>query len=77
MGAPGEIEDLAPSDADMESLHVMRTLRASGATPRMILALMWFPSGRTCSACGTVNPILKRERTWTCPHMRYHGMTGT
>ena len=28
---------------------------------------MWFPSGRTCSACGTVNPILKREPTWTCP----------
>ena len=25
---------------------------------------MWFPSSR---ACGTVNPKLKRERTWTCP----------
>ena len=29
---------------------------------------MWFPSGRTCSACGTVNAKLKRERTWTCPN---------
>ena len=29
---------------------------------------IWFPSGRTCSACGTVNPKLKRERTWTCPN---------
>ena len=28
---------------------------------------MWFPSGRTCSACGTINPKLKRERMWTCP----------
>ena len=29
---------------------------------------MWFPSSRTCSACGTVNPKLKRERTWNCPN---------
>ena len=28
----------------------------------------WFPSGRTCSACGTVNAKLKRERTWNCPN---------
>ena len=28
---------------------------------------MWFPSGRTCRACGTVNPKLKRERMWACP----------
>ena len=30
-------------------------------------APMWFPSSKTCSACGTVNPNLKRERMWTCP----------
>ena len=34
---------------------------------RVILASMWFPSSKTCSACGTVNPKLKRGRTWTCP----------
>ena len=28
---------------------------------------MWFPSSKTCSACGTVNAKLKRERMWTCP----------
>ena len=27
---------------------------------------MWFPSSKTCSACGTINRKLKRERTWTC-----------
>ena len=27
---------------------------------------MWFPSSKTCNACGTINPKLKRERTWTC-----------
>ena len=43
---------------------------------RVILAPMWFPSSKTCSACGTVNAKLKRERTWTCPNCG-PGMTGT
>ena len=34
----------------------------------MILAPMWFPSSKTCSACGTVNAKLKREPRWTCPN---------
>ena len=29
---------------------------------------MWFPSSKTCSACGTVNADLKRERMWICPN---------
>ena len=33
---------------------------------RVTLASVWFPSSKTCSACGTVNRKLKRERTWTC-----------
>ena len=33
----------------------------------VILAPMWFPSSKTCSACGTVNADLKRESMWTCP----------
>ena len=28
---------------------------------------IWFPSSKTCNACGTVNRNLKRERMWTCP----------
>ena len=52
----------------MESLHMMRTLRASGGYTQVILAPMWFPSSRTCSACGRVNAKLKRERTWNCPN---------
>ena len=35
---------------------------------QVILAPMWFPSSKTCSACGTVNAKLKRERRWTCPN---------
>ena len=34
---------------------------------RVTLASVWFPSSKTCSACGTINRKLKRERTWTCP----------
>ena len=33
VGAPGGNPRPAPGGADMESLHAMRTLRASGATP--------------------------------------------
>ena len=29
---------------------------------------MWFPSSKTCSACGTINRNLKREPRWTCPN---------
>ena len=28
---------------------------------------MWFPSSKTCSACGNINRNLKRESMWTCP----------
>ena len=75
----------------MECLHAMRTLSQWRHT-RVILAPMWFPSGRegrapvvsqwpgvghpTCSACGRVNAKLKRERTWNCP-TAVPPMTGT
>ena len=55
----------APGGADMESLHAMRTLSQWRHT--QVTRPMWFPSSRTCSACGRVNAKLKRERTWTCP----------
>ena len=42
-------------------------LQGPVAAHRVILAPMWFPSSKTCSACGTVNAKLKRERMWTCP----------
>ena len=27
----------------------------------------WYPSSKTCSACGVVNPELGREPMWSCP----------
>ena len=43
----------------------------------VILAPMWFPSSKTCSACGTVNRKLKREPSVDLPQLREPGMTGT
>ena len=34
----------------------------------MIAADRWFPSSKTCSACGVINGELKREPHWTCPN---------
>ena len=39
---------------------------------RVILAPMWFPSGRTCSACGTVKPEAEAGTHVDLPQLRYH-----
>lgn len=36
---------------------------------RTVVADRWFPSSKTCSACGTINAGLTlNDRSWTCPH---------
>ena len=54
--------------ADIECWHTMRTLRASGGTPGSSWHPCGFPSSKTCSVCGTINPKLKWERMWTRPN---------
>ena len=44
----------------MESLHGDEDAKGQWRHTQ-VTRPMWFPSGRTCSACGTVNPKLKRE----------------
>ena len=34
---------------------------------RLIEADQWYPSSKTCSACGVVNSELRREPRWSCP----------
>ena len=34
----------------------------------IVKADRWFPSSKTCSVCGFVNKLLKREREWDCPN---------
>ena len=33
----------------------------------IVEADQWYPSSKTCSACGVVNPELGREPMWSCP----------
>ena len=34
---------------------------------RIVEADQWYPSSKTCSACGMVNTELGREPRWACP----------
>ena len=57
----------AQADAGMGDVKRQMVYKGLWRHTRVVLAPMWFPSSKTCSACGTVNRDLKREPTWTCP----------
>ena len=57
----------AQADAGMGDIKRQLIYKGQWRHIRVILAPMWFPSSKTCSVCGTVNPNLKRERMWICP----------
>ena len=57
----------AQADAGMGDIKRQLIYKGQWRHAEVILAPMWFPSSKTCSACGTVNANLKRERMWTCP----------
>ena len=57
----------AQADAGMGDIKRQLIYKGQWRHTEVILAPMWFPSSKTCSACGTVNRNLKRERMWTCP----------
>ena len=57
----------AQADAGMGDIKRQLIYKGLWRHTEVILAPMWFPSSKTCSACGTVNRNLKRERMWTCP----------
>ena len=57
----------AQADAGMGDVKRQLLYKGQWRHTRVVLAPRWFPSSKTCSACGTVNPNLKREPTWTCP----------
>ena len=57
----------ALSDAGMSDLLSQIRYKADWYGARIIEADQWYPSSRTCSACGAVNPGLGREPQWSCP----------
>ena len=56
----------AQADAGMGDIKRQLVYKGLWRHTRVTLASVWFPSSKTCSACGTINRKLKRERTWTC-----------
>ena len=58
----------AQADAGMGDIKRQLIYKGQWRHTQVILAPMWFPSSKTCSACGTINRNLKRERIWTCPN---------
>ena len=58
----------AQADAGMGDIKRQLIYKGQWRHTEVILAPMWFPSSKTCSACGAINRNLKREPMWTCPN---------
>ena len=43
------------------------TYKAQRRDANLVVADRWFPSSKTCSACGVINADLSRQATWPCP----------
>ena len=61
------LQSKALSDAGMSSLLDQIRYKADWYGIEIVEADQWYPSSRTCSACGVVNPALGREPKWSCP----------
>ena len=56
----------AQADAGMGEVKRQLIYKSNWRYTQVTLAPVWYPSSKTCNACGVVNAKLKRERTWTC-----------
>jgi putative transposase len=58
----------AISDAAWSELRGMLEYKAQWYGRTVVAVDRWYPSTKTCSACGRINPtMLLRVRSWTCP----------
>ena len=57
----------ALADAGMSSLLNQIHYKSGWYGTRIVEAGQWYPSSKTCSACGVVNTELGREPRWSCP----------
>ena len=62
------LQSKALADAAMSNLLDRIRYKASWYGTRILEADQWFPSSKTCSACGVVNRDLGRQPGWTCPN---------
>jgi putative transposase len=57
----------AISDASFAELRRQIEYKSSWHGVRVVIADRWYPSSKTCSACGNVKPVLSlSERTYVC-----------
>jgi len=56
------------SDASMGALATMIEQKAAMYGKECIRVSTWYPSSKTCSACGCINEALGRGSEWACPH---------
>ena len=62
------LQPKALSDAAMSDLLRQFRYKAQWYGTFVVQADRMYPSSKTCSACQTVNPDLKREPRWDCPN---------
>ena len=62
------LQSKALSDAGVSSLLDQIRYKAGWYATEIVEADQWYPSSRTRSACGVVNPALGREPKWSCPN---------
>ena len=61
------LQAMALADAGMSSLLNQIRYKSGRYGTRIVEADQWYPSSKTCSACGVVNKDLGRELKWSCP----------
>ena len=62
------LQSKALSDAAFSNLLRQIRYKARWYGTLIVQANRRYPSSKTCSNCDRVNPDLKREKRWTCPH---------
>ena len=66
------LQSKALADAGMSGLLEQIRYKAEWYGTRVVAAVQWYPSSKTCSVCGTINKALGREPEWDCPDCRTH-----
>ena len=66
-GRGGRGLNRAIADAAMAEVHRQLAYKSTWYGARLVVAGRWYPSSKTCSACGVVKAKLAlAERNWTC-----------
>ena len=62
------LQSKALADAGMSGLLNQIRYKAQWYGTRVVEADRWYPSSKTCSACGEYNGQPRREPSWSCPN---------